>query len=204
MSIGKLLSIASPALDAPPDDKTGAVAGGAELAALLAERNGFVAFENALHVLGTRGGGGYAGLLDWNRSTSWRALYEFPITAGICFAQDVYGTQFVIEPTGIVAFNPETGEISPMCGSLDEWAGMILSDHRYWTGWPSAHDWQTAHGALPPGHRLFPRTFFSAGGAYEVGNLYPARALDGMTRYARFANTIHGLPDGARIVWSDD
>ena len=85
---------------------------GAELYDLLAHRNGFYAFESALHVFPT---GTVTGVLDvrtWNAEATWR--HEFgDLTAGcLFFAEDAFGNPFCLKEGRVCTFNSETGRIS--------------------------------------------------------------------------------------------
>jgi hypothetical protein len=92
-----------------------------ELLALLSQRNGFYAFESALHVfpLGSR-----AGVIDletWNTQTLWR--FEFGDLADglLFFAEDIFGMQFAIRGDRIYSFDPETAEVEFLADSISQW-----------------------------------------------------------------------------------
>src|SRR6185312_2296640 len=93
--LDRLLEIAGPPLSAEPPDTVGWPGSlGAELAGLLARVNGFYAFESALHVLPSGGGG--QDLAGWNDGALWRDAYRGLADGLLCFAEDVFGGQFAL------------------------------------------------------------------------------------------------------------
>ena len=196
--IDRLLEIAGPPLTAAaPEPLDWPTPLGTELTALLARANGFYAFESALHVRPSGGGG--QDLADWNEQTLWRDAYGGLADGLLFFAEDVFGGQFALASGGVVAFNPETGERTATANSLESWAATVLADYQFQTGYPLAHQWQQRHGALPPGQRLLPKRPFVLGGKYEMDNLYPLDAVQGMRLRGELAVQIRDLPDGATI-----
>ena len=197
--VERLLSVASARLE------TGAVLGlpvgerGDELGALLARRNGFVAFESALLVRGV--GDGALGLRAWNAADGWRDRYAGMADGVFFFAEDVFGCQWGIRDVDdlVVTFDPETGDVTPFADTIAEWAAMVLEDFEYLTGWPAVRDWQAAHGPLPLGQRLVPVVPFVLGGDYEVGNLHAVDAYRGMRLRGGIAVQLTGVPDGAQV-----
>ena len=202
--IETLLSIASPPLGrrltSIPTlvaDQAGRL--GEALATLLLERNGFFAFESALHVFPFGGVQVGNDLLQWNSQDLWR--YAYPESAGnhLFFAEDVFGEQFSIAEQIVWRFNPETGEASAFATSMDDWADRIMEDSDAETGYPLAHQWQELFGPLRLGCRLIPKLPFVAGGEFDVQNLYEADAVRGMLVRGSIAQQIRELPDGTSI-----
>ena len=203
-ALDQLLLISSPSLgDARLPDSIPMLASfgavGSELEELLRRRNGFYAFESALHVFPWGAETTQLGLASWNAPNLWRAACGDLAEGCLFFAEDVFGVQFCFHAGGVFTFDPETGARMPMGASLEEWASLILVDHRTATGWPIAHDWQAAHGPLRPGHRLAPKQPFVLGGAFDLDNLYEAEVVDRMRFCAQLAGEIRNLPDGSRI-----
>jgi hypothetical protein len=198
--LAKLLSIASGALAPSPVDRPSLLVGahGAELWALLTARNGFYAFERALHVFPS-GGPGVQTLEHWNAPDAWRSHYRDLADGCVFFAEDVFGGQFVLKGEAIHTFDPETGETEQIAADLEAWAGAILDDYALLTGHRLASAWQAEHGALPPGQRLLPRTPFVIGGAFELTNLYAADAVKGMQFRGDFAIQIRDVPEGEQL-----
>jgi hypothetical protein len=89
-------------------EKFGSVTGDA-LGSLLALKNGFYAFEGALHVLGEPGGPAGRGLVEWNSQRLWRGAYEGMADGAVFFAEDVFGVQFALRDEAVQTFDPETG-----------------------------------------------------------------------------------------------
>lgn len=201
----KLLSIGSDALgDSRPIAATFTALGqrGSELLAVLEERNGFFAFESALLVRPSGLSKRVRSLESWNAPGLWRDSYEgTPLQAGFFFAEDAFGGQFALAPSGVSSVNPETGEGQLVAADLEEWAEIVLKDPAYMTGHPLAHAWQEQHGPLAPDQRLVPATPFVLGGEYALENLVAYDALLGMRVRGGLARQIVDVPDGSSIVF---
>lgn len=207
MLVEKLLSIGSQALASTPSVSVGTIAERSgtmylELDNILAKRNGFYAFEGALHVRhapAQQTNPGEIGLAEWNTPDLWKFEYE-NLTEGIFFfAEDVFGVQFGIHYDRVVAFEPESGEIKDLANSIEEWVGRILNDYRQLTGFPIAHEWQQTHGTLHGGMRLLPKIPFILGGKFEVSNLIAVEAVKGMRYRGELWRQLRDLPDGAQV-----
>jgi len=166
-NIEKLLSISSQALDSKPGAFPVVLreyALGSELFQMLEQKNGSYAFEYALHVfpLSTDP---EVGLEGWNAESLWRKKYEDLAEGLLFFAEDILQDQFCLSKaqSGVHRFHAETGQTTFMAESVEEWAGVILSNYRTETGWPFVHEWQEKNGRLPLGEEtdakdaLFPR-----------------------------------------------
>jgi hypothetical protein len=200
--LSKLLSIGSPALAEAPGDRGSGEAGnaGRELAEMLATRNGFFAFESALHVFPSRAPRLQVDHARMNGpDAAWRAIYWHGCDGHAFFAADTFGCLFAIHGDAVVRFDPETGTSEPLAPSLEEWADRILSDAEGETGYPLARDWQVRHGLLPEGRRLVPKIPFIMGGAYAASNLYEADLIGSLEFRADVANQIRDVPDGGKI-----
>jgi hypothetical protein len=166
---------------------------------MLQNKNGFYAFESALHVFPAGCKSITLDIEEWNSSTSWRREYGDSLQGNIFFAEDIFGVQFALCSSGVRKFDPETGEFDDFASDIETWAAMILEDYNYETGYQLAHDWQSQNGSLPMGKRLLPKIPFVLGGAYEIGNLYAADALKGMLFRADIWRQIRDLPDGNQV-----
>lgn len=200
----RLLAISSPPISpAPPlAEALGAYAKrpvGAELLLLLSARNGFYAFESALHVRSTADAPPELGLEAWNNTAQWINCYDGLADDLFFFAEDVFGVQFCTDGNVIFTFDPETGATEEFSTSLSQWCDSLLDDFRLATGQPLAHEWQRLNGQLPKGCRLVAKVPFVLGGAYEVTNLYALNTADSLRWRATIAQQIRGLPDGAQL-----
>jgi len=170
------------------------------LGGLLRRKNGFYAFESALHVFAsgdiTASG---RSLEEWNDSRLWKHFYGDLMSEGLFFAEDVFGGQFVLAGDVVHTFNPETAELVSFAESVEAWAAKVLDRYDHATGYSIAHAWQMENGALPAGHRLIPRVPFVVGGEYEADNIVPVEASVAMRYWAGFAKVISELPDGANL-----
>lgn len=194
-ALEKLVSLGSPALTLPPN----AASVSSALEPLLGLKNGFYAFESALHVLPSRRTTEELGLDEWNAEVLWRAEYEGMADGAFFFAEDALGVQFCLRDGVIQTFEPETGAFTELAPDIEGWAQRILDDWRVLTAHPLAHDWQEIHGRLPLGQRLMPKIPFVLGGEFTLQNIFAIDAVKGMQARANIAVQIRDLPDGAKV-----
>jgi hypothetical protein len=201
--IEKLLSISSKALaPSPPSD--GGIADGyalaPELMQMLERRNGFYAFESALHVFPCSSDPA-AGMNFklWNSNSLWRSHYQDLAAGLLFFAEDMVQDQFCLSTKGVLRFHAETGETEFFAASIESWADIILRDYECETAWPLAREWQAKQVPLAPGTRLMPKTPFFLGGPYAMENLWAGDAVEGMRFKADLAIDTRGLADGTQI-----
>ncbi|MBC3842137.1 SMI1/KNR4 family protein [Streptacidiphilus sp. 4-A2] len=199
--LDKLLSTASAALsDAPPNSDS--LFGGAirHLYALLSRRNGFYAFESALHVFPS-GGPSLPGrsLEEWNEPRLWIDSYGELISPALFFAEDVFGGQFSIAGDTVLRFDPETAKSTEFASGIEAWGAQVLAQYNFATGYSIAHAWQVENGAIPVGHRLIPGIPFCVGGDFAVGNMVLVESAAAMRYWGNFAKEIAQLPDGAQL-----
>ena len=203
-STDKLISLGTDSIGlAPPRFRTNILESlgelGRELAGFLKRRNGFYAFESALHVFPACQKKGIMDLETWNDPGLWRGHFGDMASGIVFFAEGIFGDQFGIKGREIVRFEAETGLAEPVADSLEGWAGLILKDYRYQTGYPLAHKWQEVHGALPVGQRLVAITPFVLGGDFDVSNLFVLDAVKAMRYHGDFALQIRNAPNGTKI-----
>ncbi|KGC03820.1 MULTISPECIES: SMI1/KNR4 family protein [Burkholderia] len=172
-----------------------------DLLALLEKKNGFYAFESALHVFPSQSIGDEIGLVEWNASDLWIEEYQGMGAEAVFFAEDIFGGQFCMRADGVYLFDPETANFEHLSHDLEGWAKLILDDYEYRTGYPLAHEWQQSGGKLMPGMRLVPKTPFVVGGHFAVENLCAMNAVKAMQLRASLAVQIKELPDGTPIRW---
>jgi hypothetical protein len=203
-SIEKLLSISSGPLSRHPvtvrvADFDASTSAAAELLGLLETRNGFYAFESALHVFPAALNENEMTLSHWNSQSLWR--YEYGALAGkmFFFAEDAFGGQFCIDEGQFCSFDPETGSVEFISQTLEGWAKRLLEDYRVLTGWPLLSEWQRRNGPISPGKRLVPAIPFVLGGEYSLANLNAANAVNAMKFRGYLAGQIKDLPDGTEI-----
>lgn len=171
----------------------------ASLFEFLSRKNGWYAFESALHVFPLGVKESVLDLETWNSDVLWRNDFGELAEGCFFFAEDVFGVQFCYKCDQIYAFNPETGDKKPFARDLKEWAKLILDDLGLHTGLALAHEWQAQHRPLDPGERLFPKIPFALQGTYTVDNLYALDCVKGMKYLASIALQLRHLPDGTRV-----
>jgi len=171
-----------------------------QLKYLLGSKNGFVAFESALHVFSAGSAFGFYGLNEWNRPDLWVSEYGGVADGFLFFAEDIFGEQFGIREHAVYRFRPETAETEFLAGDLNGWAKAILDDCDYRTGYSVARDWQYKHGPLERGRRLapvIPFTFKET--SYESSNFYAAEPVELMRFRAQLFLQTRNLQDGAGV-----
>jgi len=169
------------------------------LSPLLSLKNGFYAFERALHVFPAASHGGELGVIDWNEPGLWRDEYGSAVDGAVYFAEDLFGVQFGLREGTVVQLDPELGEHEVIAPDLEAWARLVLEDPDYWTGAPVARGWQARHGPIAPGLRLLPATPFVLGGGYELANFAAIDAVEGMRFRGSLSAQLRDLPDGAQV-----
>lgn len=127
------------------------------LQSMLGVKNGFYAFESALHVFPAVASESELGLMEWNAQKLWRYAYEGRADGVIFFAEDIFGVQFALRDDAVFTFDPEVGELEPFATSLENWAAQLLENYELHTGFPLAHEWQTRNDVILPSHRLLPK-----------------------------------------------
>ncbi|SNS26392.1 hypothetical protein SAMN05421770_101246 [Granulicella rosea] len=172
---------------------------------LLALKNGFYAFESALHVLPVSRDDWFneQDLQRWNDPKLWKHAYgeQSNLNELMLFAEDVIGVQFGFLADQIVRFDPETGETEEMCSTLDEWAEMVLSDYDTELGYPLAREWQKQNGPLQKGNRLVPIVpLIAKESSFEPSNFYQLEAVKGMLARADLAMQLKSVPDNQAVI----
>lgn len=204
-AIHKLLSIATESLsreaivvNIPDFDSYGLL--GEELLALLRLKNGFYAFESALHVFPAAPYKNEIMTLGrWNSFGLWRHEYGELAEKKLFFAEDACGNQFCIHQGQIGFFDAETGCVEVISNSFEEWAKRLLANYDVLTSFPLLHHWQTQRGALPIGHRLMLKKPLVLGGDYSLDNIFANVAVEGMRLRGHIARQLKDLPEGTKI-----
>ena len=171
---------------------------GSELFHMLECKNGFYAFESALHVFPLTCAAGMS-VEEWNADSLWRNGYQDLVEGLLFFAEDVFQNQFCLSADAILSFNAETGTTAFFADSIENWARKILVDYEHQAGWGLASKWQAENGPLPTGKRLMPKIPFFLGGEYSIENLWAGDPVEGMRFKADLALQTRKLPDGSAI-----
>lgn len=203
-AIQKLVSISSPALTTKPatvnlSDFEQFGTRGDELLKLLSLKNGFYAFESALHLFPAAPFEQEMTLSRWNSFGLWRHEYGSFAEGKLFFAEDTCGNQFCVENEKIGFFDAETGAVENLAYDLEEWAKRMLSEYEALTSYPLARQWQSQNGPLPLGKRLMLKRPLVLGGDYSLTNLFAVEAVEGMRLRGNIAKQIDGLPEGTQV-----
>jgi hypothetical protein len=170
-----------------------------ELLEMYQNKNGFYAFESALHVYPAQSCLPEIGLDNWNASDNWKKFYNGMADELMFFAEDIFANQFCIKNNNIYCFNSETAELELLANNMEEWANSILEDYDVLTGHKIAHKWQQMYGRIEAGMRLMPKKPFVVGGDFAIENLYLLEAFKIMQSNGNIAVQIKDLPDGAQL-----
>jgi hypothetical protein len=181
----------------PVLDRFGSI--GASLADVLRRKDGFFCFESALRIFPSVTVESSWGIGEWNSRDLWKVDYRGLADDVFCFAEELFGRQFVIAGGKVGVFEAETGEVETVAFSLEEWASRILLDYNQMTAYGIAHEWQHKYGPLHARHRLMAKTPFVLGGDYSVANLASTNSFEMMKNLGNLAYQIHDLPDGTRV-----
>lgn len=199
--IAKLLEISStPLCRSEPQRPEGY--GGArfeELLRLCERRNGFFAFESALHVFPIGEQCDTISFQEWNALATWKSSYGGLVDRLWFFAEDIFGDQFGVSDDSVIVFRSESGEIEQAASTLEEWACQLLIDADNLTGYQFAHRWQLENGPIASDKRLAGKLPFVLGGAYELSNVYAADRVRTMRLRGDIYRQTRELPDGARV-----
>lgn len=203
-AIQKLVSISGPALSTKPvtvnlSDFGRFGSRGDELLELLSVKNGFFAFESALHLFPAAPFEQEMTLSRWNSFGLWRHEYGSLAEGKLFFAEDACGNQFCIEKEKIGFFDAETGAVEILADDLEGWARRMLSDYEVLTSYPLARQWQSQNGRLALGQRLMLKRPLVLGGDYSPTNLFAVEAVEGMRLRGNIAKQIDGLPEGTQV-----
>ena len=203
-NLAKLLEISGPAIcgEIPQlrwdsNANTGEI--GRHLSELLIKRNGFYAFEGALHLIHSGCQISQPDLEKWNADDCWKGRYEGAADGYVFFAEDIFGEQFALCNDRVHRFDPETARVEEVADDLEGWASRILEHSDYETGYPMACAWQEQNGPLLPGQRLLPKTLFILGGTYDLANLYALDAVKGMQFRADMWRQLRSVPPGTKV-----
>src|ERR1700691_2298220 len=200
-SLEKLLSISSQPL-APKPAALPAIFEpyplGPELFQMLECKDGFFAFEWALHVFPLTSVVGMS-LEEWNADSLWRSGYQDLAEGLLFFAEDMFQNQFSLSTSGVLRFFSETGATAVMSASIEGWEEKIQADKNSTTAGPLASKWQAENGPLPIGKRLMPKIPFFLGGEYSIENLWVGDPIEGMRLKAALALQTRNLPDGSAV-----
>jgi Protein of unknown function DUF2625 len=169
------------------------------LQSMLSIKNGFYAFESALHVFPAASTLTEWGLSEWNANVLWRYAYKGKTDGALFFAEDIFGVQFALQGEAVFTFDPEVGEFEFFANSLEEWAAQLLQSYELHTGFPLAHEWQIQNGKLPSSHRLLPKIPFCLGGEFRVENLYSLNSTKGMLLRAEIAMQLKDSSEGTSV-----
>lgn len=170
-----------------------------ELAAVLEARNGFMAFDGALHVFPAGPTAWNLHLASVNDPEGWRREFWHRCEGMVFFASNAFGDLYGLKGDEVIRFDPETGADAVFAADLAGWADRILDDWRLETGYEAMAAWQDRNGAVDEGLRLMPTQPFAFGGSNALENLRAVPLLEGLAMRGSVATQTRNLPDGAKV-----
>jgi len=172
----------------------------ASLKTLLNKRGGCYAFESCLRIYATSDVARYEpGILIWNHPEGWRSRY-IGLPTNVCFfADDVFAGPFGFDESHIYRLNMETGKLSVIANSLDEWAKILLDNYPIESGWTAGHEWQIKNHPIRQGYKLLPKQPFSLGGSYGTENLTEVPSTLAMKYWARLYEQCSNTKPGEKV-----
>ncbi len=194
-AIEKLLEISSDPIAGPT--QADAIAD-PQLKALLQQRNGFWALQNALWVFADNSTQTTPGH-NHPEISSWASLYSKTKGVAQAFAVDAIGYPFFTSDYGILQMDLETGVFKKIAVDIEGWADAMLNHFQELSGWKVCKDWQDANGPLPEGYRLMPRMPFVGGGTETADNLMGVAMTEMIGFYAELAAEIRNMPEGGTL-----
>lgn len=166
---------------------------------LIVEYNGFFAFDRALHLFGCSRELPFHDMINRNRPSPWRKMYDESAAGLVFFAEELFGNMFAYAKDGVVFFDLETGEREIVAQNFNGWLRYVIDDIDYVTGWKIAQDWTATHGSVPFGSHLCPKKPFIIGGEYDLNNLYPLNWEKSLSLRADIFSQMRDLPDGTDV-----
>lgn len=171
----------------------------AQVLSLLDSKNGYVAFEAALHVFSTDDIEDVPSLVDWNSPDGWRKLYGLENDPILFFAQDLFANQFGITSGKVFRLEAEWGQMTEHSVNLADWAETVLQDYDYETGWSVGRDWQLAKHPIDASMRLLAKKPIVLGGDYVSENFVAIPTVQCMQQLGLLFNEIKDKPDGTQV-----
>jgi hypothetical protein len=191
------MSLMSDALSSPPNNVFPETL--APLHFLLAHKNGFFAYDDALLFRPLSSVTQPLGIIQWNEHALWRYAYHRLRDNIIFFAEDIFGVQIGLTNSIVHSFDPESGDLQAI-GTLDEWLHAVVAEPEINTGYPLSRAWREQNGPIGLGFRLLPKIPFILGGRYELSNLRESSDLEGMLFRSTLANQLGGVEDGRQVI----
>ena len=170
-----------------------------ELAAVLRQQNGCVAYGGGLHIRGACTAPAWHSLRRaWRGPSSLAHAFPALRPTDIPFAEDALGDQYVLSRGIVCLLSAETGHLSPIMVPLDQFLKEVVSAPIRVLSLGPLLAFEQSGGALAPGQLLSVYPPF----AVEHGGEYSYRAVSAADRLASLAclaAKLHHLGDGQRI-----
>ncbi len=163
-----------------------------DLLGLLTKTNGFILHNGALHVRGACLNPEWHSLRQaWFGPDSFSKLYKEVEATDIPFAEDQFGDQFLMRNGGVFRLETETGQVQPLCESLQIFLSRVEEDIVTFLNVGLNHP-------LEPGQLLHAYPPFCVESKSGV-SLKPCPASEVILFHADLARQIRDVPDGMNI-----
>ena len=201
--LDRLLAKIDPLFRPPAFDPAALPAGMAlppTLRQLLARRNGGYFYGGALHLFGACLEPEFHSLPSWNDPHGWRVPYGTAVEGLTFFAEDAFGDEFGLDPSGkVFTLHAESGRVEELADDFEQWLLMAVEAPDELLSRGTFNRWVQAHGHLPHGSQLQAYPPFLFAEEPEDVQLEAVDALDNMAFHAALAETIATLPEGTRV-----
>jgi hypothetical protein len=174
----------------------------ANLAGLLQQLNGFIQFHGGLHVGGACRNPSWHSLRDaWVGVHAFHSLYPAVHLEDIPFAEDCLGDQFILRDGRVLRLSAETGELQALNLDLAGFFHSVEADPIEFLSLEPLLQFQRDGGALEPGQLLAAYPPFCTEQSADGVHLAAISADERRRLLADFAEQIHDVPDGGKIVF---
>jgi hypothetical protein len=164
-----------------------------ELVRILADTNGFILHEGALHVRGACLTPEWHSLrAAWKGPRAFHVLYNDLAPSDIPFAQDQVGDQFLLREGAVHRLSAETAEVEHMADNIQEFFAKVGADIEHFLNVGLSHK-------LEPGQLLQASPPFCLRESASGLSLAAVPASDLILFHADLAKQIRDLPDGTRV-----
>jgi len=184
----------------PIDDPEALALLPASLQQALGEINGCVAWRGAFHVRGACRDPSWHALHSALRGPqAYSELYSAVHPSDHPFAEDAFGDQFLVRDGTVVRLEADSGTVSPVSSSLEEFFRDAITDLPALLGYDPTAAVALVGGTLEPGKLLLPYPPFILEPGPTARTFRAIPCFEHRVWLADFASQTRGLPDGTEV-----
>jgi hypothetical protein len=171
----------------------------AELSFLLADTNGFVAWDGGLHVRGVCSSPEWHDLShSWSGARALHRLFDAVLPSDVPFAEDCMGDQFVLRSGMVHRLSAETGELEPLDADLAGFFAAAEANPVEYLSLQPLMTFQKGGTRLQPGQLLHAYPPFCAEESAGGVSLRAAPALDVIQYLSDLSRFLAKVPKGSQ------